>query len=119
MKPHILIAGAGPVGMVSALVLGHAGVAVTLLEGASALSMDLRASTFHPPTLDMLDRYGLSKTLSAAHSIREVRKQHMIHNSYLPAMEIDPQTYLVRADGQLLTCEPARSLPMAQRYFLF
>jgi urease subunit alpha len=65
------------------------------------------------------ERYGLSKTLSAAHSIRQVRKQHMIHNSFLPAMEIDPQTYLVRADGQLLSCEPATSLPMAQRYFLF
>jgi urease subunit alpha len=65
------------------------------------------------------ERYGLSKTLSAAHHIRQVRKQHMIHNSFLPAMEIDPQTYLVRADGQLLTCEPASSLPMAQRYFLF
>jgi urease subunit alpha len=65
------------------------------------------------------ERYGLSKTLSAAHHIRQVRKQHMIHNSFLPAMEIDPQTYLVRADGQLLNCEPASSLPMAQRYFLF
>jgi urease subunit alpha len=65
------------------------------------------------------ERYGLSKNLSAAHNIRQVRKQHMIHNHYLPAMEIDPQTYLVRADGQLLTCEPATSLPMAQRYFLF
>jgi urease subunit alpha len=65
------------------------------------------------------ERYGLAKTLSAAKNIRQVRKQHMVHNSYLPAMEIDPQTYLVRADGQLLTCEPARSLPLAQRYFLF
>lgn len=63
MKPHILIAGAGPVGMVSALVLGKAGIAVTLLEGAPGLSMDLRASTFHPPTLDMLARYGLSQTI--------------------------------------------------------
>ncbi len=60
---HILIAGAGPVGMVSALVLGRAGVAVTLLESASNLSMDLRASTFHPPTLDMLAKYGLSQTI--------------------------------------------------------
>jgi urease subunit alpha len=65
------------------------------------------------------ERYGLSKTLSVAHQIRAVRKQHMVHNSYLPVMEIDAQTYEVRADGQLLTCEPARSLPMAQRYFLF
>ncbi len=64
-------------------------------------------------------RFGLHKVVSAAHGIRAVRKQHMIHNDYLPRMEIDPQTYAVRADGQLLTCEPATSLPMAQRYFLF
>jgi urease subunit alpha len=52
-------------------------------------------------------------------NIRGVRKQHMVHNSTRPKMEIDPQTYAVRADGQLLTCEPATVLPMAQRYFLF
>ena len=65
------------------------------------------------------ERFGLAKTLSAVKNIRGVRKQHMVHNDYLPRMEIDPQTYLVRADGQLLTCEPATSLPMTQRYFLF
>jgi urease subunit alpha len=65
------------------------------------------------------ERFGLAKTLSAVKNIRGVRKQHMVHNSYLPTMEIDAQTYTVRADGQLLTCEPAVSLPMAQRYFLF
>ncbi|ABM36291.1 urease subunit alpha [Polaromonas naphthalenivorans] len=65
------------------------------------------------------ERFGLAKTLSAVKNIRGVRKQHMIHNNYLPKMEIDAQTYLVRADGQLLTCEPASSLPMTQRYFLF
>jgi urease subunit alpha len=43
----------------------------------------------------------------------------MVHNHYTPVMEIDAQTYSVRADGQLLTCEPAQVLPMAQRYFLF
>jgi urease subunit alpha len=63
--------------------------------------------------------YGLQKTLSAIKNVRKVRKQHMVHNAYLPKMEIDAQTYAVRADGQLLTCEPATSLPMAQRYFLF
>ncbi|QJC55423.1 Urease subunit alpha 1 [Polaromonas vacuolata] len=63
--------------------------------------------------------YGLQKTLSAIKNVRNVRKQHMVHNAYLPKMEIDAQTYAVRADGQLLTCEPATSLPMAQRYFLF
>ncbi len=65
------------------------------------------------------DKFGLAKGLSAVKNIRGVRKQHMVHNSYLPTMEIDAQTYAVRADGQLLTCEPAISLPMAQRYFLF
>ena len=65
------------------------------------------------------DKFGLAKGLSAVKNIRGVRKQHMIHNAYLPHMEIDAQTYAVRADGQLLTCEPASSLPMAQRYFLF
>ena len=64
-------------------------------------------------------KFGLAKHLSAVKNIRGVRKQHMIHNAYLPKMEIDAQTYAVRADGQLLTCEPAISLPMAQRYFLF
>ena len=65
------------------------------------------------------ERFGLGKTLSAVKNIRGVRKQHMVHNSYLPKMEIDAQTYSVRADGELLTCEAAVSLPMAQRYFLF
>ena len=65
------------------------------------------------------DKFGLAKNLSAVKNIRGVRKQHMIHNAYLPKMEIDAQTYAVRADGQLLTCEPATVLPMAQRYFLF
>ena len=63
--------------------------------------------------------FGLNKTLSAVKNIRGIRKQDMIHNHYLPKMEIDAQTYAVRADGQLLTCEPAVSLPMTQRYFLF
>jgi len=50
---------------------------------------------------------------------RSVKKADMVHNGYMPLMEIDAQTYQVRADGQLLTCEPATVLPMAQRYFLF
>jgi len=65
------------------------------------------------------ERLGLHKTVAAVKGNRTVRKQHMVHNAYAPAMEIDAQTYQVRADGQLLTCEPATELPMAQRYFLF
>lgn len=65
------------------------------------------------------ERFGLNKTLSAVKGIRGLGKRHMIHNDYLPKMEVNAQTYQVRADGQLLTCEPASSLPMTQRYFLF
>jgi 3-(3-hydroxy-phenyl)propionate hydroxylase len=64
-NPHILISGAGPVGLVSALALGRAGVQVTVVEAAGKLSHDLRASTFHPPTLDMLAPYGLTEQLVA------------------------------------------------------
>ena len=65
------------------------------------------------------ERYGLAKPVSAVKNIRGVRKSQMVHNGLTPVMEIDAQTYAVRADGQLLTCEPATLLPMAQRYFLF
>ncbi len=65
------------------------------------------------------ERFGLAKPLAAIKNVRGIRKQHMRLNSYLPTMEIDAQTYTVRADGHLLTCEPAVKLPMAQRYFLF
>ena len=68
---------------------------------------------------DIGQRFGLHKTLSAVKGIRGVKKQHMIHNDLAPRMEVDAQTYAVRANGDLLTCEPAASLPMAQRYFLF
>jgi urease subunit alpha len=65
------------------------------------------------------ERFGLAKPVSAVRGIRGVGKRHMVHNGYAPRMEVDAQTYAVRADGQLLTCEPASSLPMTQRYFLF
>jgi len=65
------------------------------------------------------ESYALRKQLAAVKGCRSVTKRQMVHNAWLPAMEIDPQTYTVRADGQLLTCEPAKALPMAQRYFLF
>jgi urease subunit alpha len=65
------------------------------------------------------ESYGLHKRLAAVKGCRQVKKAHMVHNAYTPVMQIDAQTYEVRADGQLLTCEPASVLPMAQRYFLF
>jgi urease subunit alpha len=65
------------------------------------------------------EQLGLSKRLSAVKNCRSVRKRDMIHNNYQPVIEVDAQTYQVRADGELLTCEPAEILPLAQRYFLF
>ncbi|MFZ6798399.1 urease subunit alpha [Undibacterium sp. Di24W] len=61
----------------------------------------------------------LQKTVIAVKNTRNIRKSDMIHNAATPKMEVDPETYEVRADGELLTCEPAKVLPMAQRYFLF
>ena len=65
------------------------------------------------------EKLKLSKTLIPVKNTRHLRKSDMIHNDATPKMEVDPETYEVRADGELLTCEPAAVLPMAQRYFLF
>jgi urease subunit alpha len=65
------------------------------------------------------DTLKLSKPLVPVKNMRKLRKADMIHNSATPKMEVDPETYEVRADGELLVCEPAKVLPMAQRYFLF
>ncbi|WBS05438.1 urease subunit alpha [Pseudoduganella sp. SL102] len=64
-------------------------------------------------------RLQLNKPLIAVKNTRNIRKRDMIHNGATPVMEVDPETYEVRADGRLLVCEPADILPMAQRYFLF
>ena len=61
----------------------------------------------------------LNKTLIEVKNVRKVGKKDMIHNSWQPKITVDPETYEVRANGELLVCEPAKVLPMAQRYFLF
>jgi urease subunit alpha len=62
---------------------------------------------------------GLAKRLEPVRNTRAVRKSDMVLNGWLPHIDVDPETYAVRADGELLVCEPADVLPMAQRYFLF
>jgi len=62
---------------------------------------------------------GLRKPLEPVRNTRTLGKRDMVHNAWRPKLEVDPETYEVRADGELLTCEPATELPMAQRYFLF
>ena len=66
-----------------------------------------------------LENLGLKKQLSAVANCRNIRKKDMILNDYQPMVEVDPETYEVRADGEIITCEPAEVLPLAQRYFLF
>ena len=65
------------------------------------------------------DKLGLSKQTVAVQNTRNIGKSHLIHNTSTPHMEVNSETYEVRADGELLNCEPATELPMAQRYFLF
>jgi urease subunit alpha len=68
----------------------------------------------------LADKLGLQKELLPVSNVRGgISKASMIHNNATPVIEVDPETYEVRADGELLTCEPAEVLPMAQRYFLF
>jgi len=66
-----------------------------------------------------LDELRLAKQLSAVRDCRTVTKADMVHNDWLPEIEVDPETYEVRANGEILTCEPMAVLPMAQRYSLF
>ena len=65
------------------------------------------------------DALSLAKTTVAVANTRSISKADMVHNAYCPQIEVHPETYEVRADGELLTCEPAAELPMAQRYFMF
>ncbi|MBZ0291708.1 MAG: urease subunit alpha, partial [Anaerolineae bacterium] len=65
------------------------------------------------------EHLSLQKGIVAVESCRGLSKSDMVLNDYLPDIEVDPETYAVRVDGEVITCEPAESLPMAQRYFLF
>ena len=67
----------------------------------------------------LLHPLGLEKRLVAVKNTRHITKRHLLWNDALPKMEVDPETYTVKADGRVLHCEPAAVLPMAQRYFLF
>ena len=68
---------------------------------------------------EVRERLGLQKPTVAVTNCRQLDKSAMVNNTYLPNIEVNPETYEVRADGELLSCEPAEVLPMAQRYFLF
>jgi urease subunit alpha len=85
-------------------------VAATSLTFASKVAIEHR----------LADKWGLAKRLVAVENVRGgISKASMVLNAATPKIEIDPETYAVRADGELIVCEPAKELPMAQRYFLF
>ena len=96
MSSHVLIAGAGPVGLVSALTLATAGIAVTVFERNTTAPEDLRASTFHPPTLDMLARFGLteelvSQGLVARYTQQRDRKEGLVAEFDMALLEGETQ----------------------------
>src|SRR5262249_3949138 len=68
---------------------------------------------------DVPERLGLTRRIETVRHCRGIGKRDMVLNDALPRIEVDPETYAVRADGELLRCEPAKTLPLAQRYFLF
>ena len=61
----------------------------------------------------------ISKSVIAVENTRNISKKDMVYNDYCPNIEVNPETYEVKADGEIITCEPAESLPLAQRYFMY
>jgi urease subunit alpha len=124
VKPSLVLKG----GFIAAALMGDANASIPTPQpvhyrpmfGAFAGARTQTSLTFVSAAgRAAVEGLGLAKPLATVRGCRTVKKADMIHNAYTPAMQIDAQTYEVRADGQLLTCAPADVLPMAQRYFLF
>jgi urease subunit alpha len=126
VKPSLILKG----GFIAAALMGDANASIPTPQpvhyrpmfGSHGRVVQATSLTFMSKAAmdnDIGDELGLKKRLSVVHGCRSVKKHDMVLNNYLPTMQIDAQTYQVRADGQLLTCEPATVLPLAQKYFLF
>ena len=126
VKPSLILKG----GMIAAAAMGDPNASIPTPQpvhyrpmfGAYGAACRATSVTFVSQlSLDrgIADSYGLRRPLVAVRNCRSVQKTDLIHNSAMPQIEVDPQNYQVRADGELLWCEPAAILPMAQRYFLF
>jgi urease subunit alpha len=88
--------------------------------GAFGRSLIKSSVTFvSQASLERTNKLGLAKRLLPVSNTRNIGKRSMMLNNAVPRMEVDPETYEVRADGQLLTCDPVKVLPMAQRYFIY
>ncbi len=126
VKPSLIIKG----GMIAAAPMGDPNASIPTPQpvhyrpmfGAFGRAVERTSLTFVSAAAlaaSVDRRFGLAKSIVAVGNTRSVRKADMRLNSYTPTIEVDPENYHVRADGILLTCEPARVLPLAQRYFLF
>ncbi len=124
VKPSLILKG----GMIAAAPMGDPNASIPTPQPVhyrpmfGAFAADHSSLTFvsqaamNNPAVQSL---GLKKRLEPVKNTRNISKADMIHNHYRPSISVDPETYQVMADGQLLICEPAQVLPMAQRYFLF
>jgi urease subunit alpha len=125
VKPSLIIKG----GMIAAAPMGDPNASIPTPQpvhyrpmfGAVGRATEKCVTFVSGAALDDAEfrRLGLRRRVEAVRATRELRKSDMIHNGAQPRIEVDSETYDVRADGELLTCQPATSLPMAQRYFLF
>jgi urease subunit alpha len=117
VKPFLIVKG----GMIAAAAMGDPNASIPTPQPVHYRRMfGAKAVTF--VSKDSLKNGNLKKLrrpLVAVKNTRRLGKKNMVHNDYLPEVSVDPETYEVRADGELLVCEPAKVLPMAQRYFLF
>ncbi|NCB56646.1 MAG: urease subunit alpha [Gammaproteobacteria bacterium] len=126
VKPSMILKG----GMIAAAPMGDANASIPTPQpvhfrpmfGALGRAMQSTRMTFLSGLAirsGLPAQLGLNSLIGEVKNCRSVKKAHMIHNDWQPLIEVDSQTYQVRANGELLTCEPASVLPMAQRYFLF
>jgi urease subunit alpha len=126
VKPSLIIKG----GMIAAAAMGDPNASIPTPQpvhyrpmfGAYGSAMDSTCLTFVSKAAiaaGVPQQLGLRRRIEAVKNTRTIGKQDMIHNAGMPQIDVDPQTYQVRADGELLVCEPASVLPLSQRYFLF
>jgi urease subunit alpha len=126
VKPDVVMRG----GMIVAALMGDPNASIPTPQpvyyrpmfGAYGRALPATAVTFLPSVAiaaGVPERLGLQRMILPARHIREIDKSQMVHNAATPKIEVDPETYEVRADGVHLTCEPATVLPLAQRYFLY
>jgi urease subunit alpha len=87
--------------------------------GGATASTSVTFSSQAAVSAGLAQELGLKKRMAAVRNCRDIGKKDMVHNNATPRIEVDPETYEVRVDGELITCEPAQVLPLAQRYFLF